>query len=186
MKTKLKTPTLWISVTLFIMCLGGAAEEKVSMDRAEGALLGVFVGDAAGATLEFLDVPITHSMAAHALHMPGGGIHAVGPGQATDDSELTIALARALKGHHPIHGFPADSVAVHRAWYASLPFDVGTTCTMAFRGSGAADVMQAFALRHNHPAIRLQSDSRHSSSKTGCGLFSCHLAVSLWLCSVCP
>lgn len=126
------------------------ANHEVSREHAHGALLGVFVGDAAGATLEFSDIPISESMARQAIHMPGGGIHAVGPGQITDDSELTIALARALEGHHPHHGFPAGTVAKqYRAWYASSPFDVGSTCAMAFRGAGGVDMMRAVAVQRN-------------------------------------
>ncbi|KAI5081449.1 hypothetical protein GOP47_0004632, partial [Adiantum capillus-veneris] len=144
---------IWAVLTMVIciMSFGTVAKEQVvSREHAEGALLGVFVRDDAGATLEFLDAPITHSMTSYALHMPGGGIHAVGPGQVTDDSELTIAIARALKGHDPSHGFPADSAAKqYRAWYASVPFDVGTTCAMAFRGEGGADFMRAAAHQRN-------------------------------------
>jgi hypothetical protein len=45
------------------------------------ALLGALVGDAAGATLEFLGArPITEEMVAHAMKMPGGGRGHVGPG----------------------------------------------------------------------------------------------------------
>lgn len=118
----------------------------VSIDHAYGALLGVFVGDAAGATLEFVPSRITVEMARHATTMPGGGILRVGPGQVTDDSELTIALALALTGRDPEKGLPLDAIAGgYTDWYASNPFDIGNTCRAAFgegyrycreRGSG--------------------------------------------------
>lgn len=51
---------------------------------------------------------------------------AVGPGQITDDSELALCLAQALK-HHPASGpIPLDDIAVwYGKWLNSLPFDIG-------------------------------------------------------------
>lgn len=90
-----------------------------------GALMGACVGDAAGATLEFLDKPITPALVQDALSMPGGGVWKVAPGQVTDDCELGLCLARAL----------ADSTSLeintiahsYAAWIDSSPFDIGNT-----------------------------------------------------------
>lgn len=48
--------------------------------------------------------------------MPGGGALNVGPGQFTDDGELTLSLCYALV----------------KKWYKSHPFDCGRTCARAF------------------------------------------------------
>jgi ADP-ribosylglycohydrolase len=66
------------------------------LDRSYGALLGVFVGDAAGAVLEFYTGKVTEETASNAITMPGGGVLRVGKGQITDDSELALSLAHAL------------------------------------------------------------------------------------------
>ncbi|MCO5554844.1 hypothetical protein L7F22_008380 [Adiantum nelumboides] len=76
---------------------------SVSMEHARGALLGLFVGDAAGATLEFFRDKVSLQMARRAMRMPGSGW--VGPGQVTDDSELAIALATALACRDPLPWF---------------------------------------------------------------------------------
>ncbi|KAH7306846.1 hypothetical protein KP509_22G033900 [Ceratopteris richardii] len=105
----------------------------VSETHALGALLGLFVGDAAGATLEFSPRPITEEMAKRSMHMPGGGVLRVGPGQITDDSELAISLSRALSFKDPRLGLPVDAIARSYAeWLQSNPFDVGSTCYSAF------------------------------------------------------
>ena len=59
---------------------------KRSMAR--GALLGAFIGDASGATLEFLDRKPSAEDVERALSMVGGGCWRVAPGQITDDGEL--------------------------------------------------------------------------------------------------
>lgn len=65
------------------------------MDRALGCLLGVAVGDAAGATLEGHAAKLLRQDAARAaMRMPGSSRPYLGHGQITDDTELTISLAR--------------------------------------------------------------------------------------------
>lgn len=86
-----------------------------SQERIQGCMMGLFVGDACGATLEFHQSAITEADVGRAMTLPGGGCHNVAPGQFTDDSELAIALLRALvrvgRYHDPRDGFPADSEA---------------------------------------------------------------------------
>lgn len=97
------------------------------------AIWGALVGDACGATLEFYDDDITEEIARRAMTMPGGGSLRVGPGQITDDGELTLALWSVLKERDTIYGFPLEAMAkAYAAWYASFPFDIGRTCSLAF------------------------------------------------------
>lgn len=97
-----------------------------------GALLGVLVGDAAGATLEFSSGTISKAKAERAMRMPGGGRIDVAPGQITDDGELTLALLGALVRSPADGQFPADAVALaYSRWHLSRPFDCGVTCTKA-------------------------------------------------------
>ncbi len=90
-------------------------------------MLGALVGDAAGATLEFCHKEITKEMALKAMAMPGGGAIRVGPGQITDDGELTLALWQALNTSAPN---PIEKA--YNDWYESCPFDMGRTCSLAF------------------------------------------------------
>jgi ADP-ribosylglycohydrolase len=83
------------------------------------------VGDAAGATLEFIGRKPTDEEVAMAMTMPGGGFLKVAPGQITDDGELTLCLARALAESK---SFDAEKIAkTYADWIGSKPFDVGNT-----------------------------------------------------------
>jgi ADP-ribosyl-[dinitrogen reductase] hydrolase len=99
------------------------------------AMIGALVGDAAGATLEGARKVITEDMVDRALlTMPGGGWLQVGPGQITDDGELTLTLWNCLKDHGSLW---MDSLLIkhfqgYAAWYDSCPFDIGQTCSLAF------------------------------------------------------
>lgn len=97
------------------------------------AMIGAFVGDAAGATLEFGRRPVTKQMAEAAMRMPGGGVMGVGAGQITDDGELTLACWSAIHLSNPVHGIPrTNMIRAYADWYKSEPFDCGYTCGYAF------------------------------------------------------
>jgi len=96
-------------------------------NRYEGCLLGLAVGDALGATVEFMDPgtfkPLTDIV--------GGGPHTLQAGQWTDDTSMALCLADSL-----IHkGFdPKDQMDQYVAWwqgnhYSSKDrcFDIGGT-----------------------------------------------------------
>lgn len=96
-------------------------------------MLGALVGDAAGATLEFCHKEITEEMALNAMRMPGGGNIRVGPGQITDDGELTLTLWRSLNSFETSHIVPILTLMKgYNDWYESCPFDMGRTCSLAF------------------------------------------------------
>lgn len=96
------------------------------IDRAQGCLLGALIGDAAGATLEFLGHRPTDEDLDRALAMSGGGVFRLAPGQITDDGELTLALAHALIDGNGTYDL--DKVAArYKAWFDSGPFDIGGT-----------------------------------------------------------
>lgn len=122
------------------------------LPNAQGALLGALIGDAVGATLEFLGRPPTLDDIDHALSLPGGGALSVAPGQITDDGELTLALARALIGAQE---YPIESAARnYLRWISSSPFDVGNATRMAMdcRRQEPTPLhmqMRANALQHN-------------------------------------
>ena len=67
-------------------------------DRALGAYLGLALGDALGATVEFMTPrEIAHRFAAQGgvhRHIIGGGWLKLAPGQVTDDTTMSLALSR--------------------------------------------------------------------------------------------
>jgi ADP-ribosyl-[dinitrogen reductase] hydrolase len=102
---------------------------KDLQDGAFGCLAGALVGDAAGATLEFIGRKPTPYEVTQALAMPGGGFLGVAPGQITDDGELTLCLARGLAVSKFFQ--PEPIARNYRDWIDSKPFDVGNTTRLS-------------------------------------------------------
>jgi ADP-ribosyl-[dinitrogen reductase] hydrolase len=99
--------------------------------RALGAFLGFAVGDALGATVEFMT---TGEIAAkHAVHnrMIGGGWLRLAPGQVTDDTEMALALGRSLIRRQGLD--VRDLCEEFVAWLKAGPVDVGNTCRRGIR-----------------------------------------------------
>jgi ADP-ribosyl-[dinitrogen reductase] hydrolase len=95
-------------------------------DRALGAYLGLAVGDALGATVEFmLPREIRYQYGVH-QDIIGGGWLKLKAGRVTDDTEMSLALGRALIASG---GWNANAVAdSYVAWLKSRPVDIGNTC----------------------------------------------------------
>ena len=94
--------------------------------RAQAALLGSAVGDALGATTEFMKPgQIRERFGVH-REIAGGGWLELAPGQVTDDTEMTLCVARAIaaRGGWDLVGI-ADRFA---HWLEGNPVDVGATC----------------------------------------------------------
>jgi ADP-ribosylglycohydrolase len=96
------------------------------LDRAVGAMLGVHAGDSLGASVEF-DEPATiaRKFPGGVREIVGGGPFGWAPGEATDDTDLTWAIAQGYLED------PNDVVAAagrHMvAWFNSGPRDIGNT-----------------------------------------------------------
>ena len=96
------------------------------MDRARATLLGGAVGDALGATVEFMKpAQIRERFGVH-REIVGGGWLKLSPGQVTDDTEMTLCVARGIAhGGRWDLGEIADRFA---RWLSGKPLDVGATC----------------------------------------------------------
>lgn len=94
--------------------------------RALGAYLGLAVGDALGATVEFMSrAEIKAKFGVHERIL-GGGWLKLAPGQVTDDTEMSLALGRALIG---AGGFDLSAICEEwAAWLRRRPVDIGNTC----------------------------------------------------------
>lgn len=92
--------------------------------RALGAYLGLAIGDALGATVEFMtprEIRATHGT--HSEIIGGGWLH-LRKGRVTDDTEMSLALGRALLES----GIEATAIAeAFSEWMRSRPVDIGHT-----------------------------------------------------------
>jgi len=107
------------------------------IERAMGAYLGLAVGDALGATVEFM-LP-REIQVQYGVHdrLRGGGWLRLRPGQVTDDTTMALALGDAILAAGEV-----DAMAAARAfdaWLRSKPVDVGNTVRrgiLHFRATG--------------------------------------------------
>ncbi len=100
--------------------------ERTIQDRALGAYLGLAIGDALGATVEFMTPrEIARKYGTH-NRILGGGWLKIEAGQVTDDTTMSLALGDALVERS---GFDTRAVAESFArWLRARPVDVGNTC----------------------------------------------------------
>ncbi len=113
-----------------------AASELLS--RAEAAYLGLALGDALGATVEFLTPrEIAHQYGVH-RDIRGGGWLGLKPGQVTDDTTMALALGASILAD----GGEVRALSCARAfdaWMRGKPVDIGNTIRrnlIAFRRTG--------------------------------------------------
>ena len=106
-------------------------------DRALGAYLGFAIGDALGATVEFMRP--REIAAKYGVHreMIGGGWLKLARGQVTDDTTMSLALGDALLqggSQAMVQHANGDEQLVHRIgdayvrWFKGKPVDCGNTC----------------------------------------------------------
>lgn len=107
-------------------------------DRAVAAFLGLALGDALGATVEFMTP--REVAAAYGVHkeIVGGGWLHLKPGRVTDDTEMSLSLGRAIHERGGVVSARAAAEAFS-AWMSRKPVDIGHTVRRgiaAFRRSG--------------------------------------------------
>lgn len=111
------------------------------LKRVRGAYLGLAIGDALGASVEFMTP--REIRASHGLHadLLGGGWLRLKPGQVTDDTEMSLALGQSILSHG---GVNAEAAArAFSDWMHGQPVDVGHTVRrgiIRFRRNGQACV----------------------------------------------
>lgn len=170
-------------------------------DRARGAFLGLAVGDALGATLEF------EPRDTHPLHteMLGGGPFNLKPGQWTDDTSMALALAESLIAHPDFD--PTDLMRRFVAWAedgtyscTGTCFDIGLTTRQAlsrfmrtgdpFAGSTAPDTAGNGSLMRVAPvalraldddarAVRIARDQSRTTHAAAEAVEACDLFVRI-------
>lgn len=102
-------------------------------DRYRGCLLGLACGDALGGPVEFVERTELHRRFPDGLRdfIGGGWLHLV-PGEITDDTQMTLALARSLVERPELD--MGDVAARFLEWYRSEPKDIGNTTRASLAG----------------------------------------------------
>lgn len=99
--------------------------------RGTAAFLGLALGDALGATTEFMTPgEIRAQYKIHRKIIGGGWLH-LKPGRVTDDTEMSLAIARSVTS---CGGWQLDDIARNFvAWMRSKPIDIGATVRKGIR-----------------------------------------------------
>ena len=89
------------------------------LDKIKGGLFGVAIGDALGATTEFMSRGEIEEQYGYLTEITGGGWLNLKPGETTDDTELTIAVANGLMKNpdNPL-GWIGDEI---KKWVEKIP-----------------------------------------------------------------
>jgi ADP-ribosyl-[dinitrogen reductase] hydrolase len=139
------------------------------LERARGAYLGLAVGDALGASVEFLTPnEIRHTFfrqgGIHKEIIGGGWLH-LRPGQVTDDTTMSLALGEAILTHQDA----VDALACAQAfdaWMRAKPIDIGNT-------------VRRNLMRFRHTGIPVAPESEHDAGN-GAVMRALPVALATW------
>ena len=105
-------------------------ETAPHLDRCQGVLLGLAVGDALGAPLEFKSAEeILRDYGGPVRTMVGGGFLGWDVGEWTDDTAMAVCVAEGILSQGRFD--PADVAERFLHWFQSGPRDVGNTISVA-------------------------------------------------------
>ncbi len=110
-------------------------------DRAIGAYLGLAIGDALGATVEFLTPREIRDQYGEHRDMVGGGWLRLRKGRVTDDTEMSLALGRSILTAGAV--VPRAVAEAFSDWMRTKPVDMGHTVRRGislYRRTGATQV----------------------------------------------
>ncbi|MEH7076551.1 ADP-ribosylglycohydrolase family protein [Neobacillus drentensis] len=114
-------------------------------DKIKGGLFGLAIGDALGATTEFMSPDEIRKEHGQVTAIIGGGVWKVMPGETTDDTAMTMAVARGIMANP---GNPIEEIGKHfLKWRDTKPKDIGITISVAF-GNYHGDWFEAAERTH--------------------------------------
>jgi len=100
------------------------------LDKIKGGIFGVAVGDALGVSCEFMDPVQIKRMYGYVTEITGGGIFMFEEGEVSDDTEMTIAVAKGIlkNSDNPIPSIGEEFIR----WSDTLPKDMGIITEKVF------------------------------------------------------
>lgn len=102
-------------------------------DKIKGALYGVAIGDALGGPLEFMSAEEIQKEHGRVTEMIGGGWLDLYPGETTDDTAMTLAVAGGIL---EMPELPYQAIGRRFIdWYKSGPKDIGNACASSIQNA---------------------------------------------------
>ncbi|BBI99355.1 ADP-ribosyl-[dinitrogen reductase] glycohydrolase [Ferrigenium kumadai] len=128
----------------------------MTTDRAIAAYLGLAIGDALGATVEFMTPrEIAAQYGVHDKMIGGGWLH-LKPGQVTDDTTMSLALGESILKQGRVDALAAAQA--FDAWMRAKPVDIGNTVRrnlLQFRKTGNPEALYSDHDAGNGAAMRV-------------------------------
>lgn len=125
-------------------------------NRAIAAYLGLAIGDALGATVEFMTPrEIAAQYGTHDTIRGGGWLH-LKPGQVTDDTTMSLALGNAILAQGKVNALAAAQA--FDEWMRAKPVDIGNTVRrnlLQFRKTGNPEAPYSDLDAGNGAAMRV-------------------------------
>jgi ADP-ribosyl-[dinitrogen reductase] hydrolase len=125
-------------------------------DRATAAYFGLAIGDALGATVEFMTPrEIAAKYGVHDTLRGGGWLH-LKPGQVTDDTTMSLALGNSILAQGRVDAFAA--ALSFDTWMRAKPVDIGNTVRrnlLQFRKTGNPEAAYSNNDAGNGAAMRI-------------------------------
>lgn len=118
--------------------------------KVAGAFYGFCIGDAMGATTEFMDAQDIKAEYGEVDKIIGGGWLKLEAGQVTDDSQMMFCIIDALKEvgvECNVQRFKHAAARQFEAWLATDPADVGNTCRAGINAYTVAH--HQYFIKHN-------------------------------------
>ena len=104
---------------------------EATRDHYRGVLVASAIGDALGATVEFMAPADIRSTIGVHREILGGGWLELTPGEVTDDTQMALCIARSIVG---VGRFDPDDIASRFVeWFRSDPKDIGNTTRRALQ-----------------------------------------------------
>ena len=117
-------------------------------NKIKGALYAFAIGDAMGATTEFMDRDQIHETYGTVTDIIGAGWLNLPAGEVTDDTQMMICVYEGMKGQQlqqNAYGYmdTLDSICRQfRAWADTNPPDIGGACRRAIYGTDGCDAFE--------------------------------------------
>lgn len=102
-------------------------------NKIKGAVYGFAIGDAMGATTEFMNPTQIAIRYGTVTDIIGGGWLGLKAGQVTDDTQMTLCVMRAIMDSNTSEEFLNNCSKNFEEWYDSNPPDVGNQCAKGIR-----------------------------------------------------
>jgi ADP-ribosyl-[dinitrogen reductase] hydrolase len=141
--------------TIYV-CKEIMSNKATTINHATAAYLGLAIGDALGATVEFMTPrEIAAQYGVHDTLRGGGWLH-LKPGQVTDDTTMSLALGNSILAQGRVDAFAA--ALAFDTWMRAKPVDIGNTVRrnlLQFRKTGNPEAAYSDNDAGNGAAMRV-------------------------------